>query len=368
MALRGGDERMVLGRSGWSNRGKICTVGGEGTQDMDRDQFERHLAALCERLTAEVRASAEHHGPAAFEGRVRAVLGALLAGTGHEAAPDIDQGFPDIVVGAFGVEVKATQSDSWRCIAKSVSEGQRALEVDHIYVVYGKFGGRPEVRWADYGASIMHVRTSHVPRFEIEIGTRRPLFDQLGLAYESFRGLPMQDKMPLIRQYARGRLRPGERLWWLEDTDPEEQTHSLPLEVRVYMDLPRDEKRRLRAEAALMCPQVVGGARQRRKYVDAVMYLMTYRGVLCPQARDLYSAGSVGEQGPTDNFVLNSLIDIQHELRQAALHLEDALFLEYWGDCPDPEGRLLEWLRRADGFAQGWTPSGFLFLQEQGKC
>ncbi|MEZ5675064.1 MAG: hypothetical protein R3D81_07445 [Thalassovita sp.] len=132
--------------------------------------------------------------------------------------------------------------------------------------------------------------------------------------------------MPLIREYARGRLKPGERLWWLEDKELDEQTHALPLEVKVYMDLPQVDKRRFRAEAALMCPQVVGGSRQRGKYVDAVMYLMTYRGVLCPQARDLYSAGSVGEQGPTDNFLINSLIDIQYEMRQAALNLEEALF------------------------------------------
>lgn len=334
---------------------------------MDKSSFEELLQKTCDQLTGEVRASSEYHKPSIFEKRVRLVMGTMLEGTGHEAAPDIDQGFPDIVIGKFGAEVKATESDSWRCIANSVSEGQRALDVEHIYVVYGKFGGVPEVRWADYGKSIMHVRTSHVPRFEIEIGTRKSLFDQLGTSYEDFRTLPMHDKMPLIRQYARGRLKPGERLWWLEDKELDEQTHTLSLEVKVYMDLPQADKRRLRAEAALMCPQVVGGSRQRRKYVDAVMYLMTYRGVLCPQARDLYSAGSVGEQGPTDNFLLNSLIDIQCELRQAALNLEDALFLEYWGMCPAPEDRLLEWLRRADGFAPTWVPSDYLFLEEQGK-
>lgn len=338
-----------------------------GGQSMKQDEFEQILQEACMLLTAEARTTDQHHKPSAFEKRVRVVMGQLLAGTGHEAAPDIDQGFPDIVVGRFGAEVKATESDSWRCIANSVSEGQRALDVDQIYVVYGKFGGTPEVRWADYGRSIMHVRTSHVPRFEIEIGTEKSLFAQLGTSYEAFRTLSMQDKMPLIRQYARGRLKPTERLWWLEDKEPDEQTHSLSLEVKVYMDLPQPEKRRMRAEAALMCPQVVGGSRQRRKYVDAVMYLMTYRGVLCPQARDLYSAGSVGEQGPTDNFLLNSLIDIQPEIRRAALNLEDALFLEYWGVCPAPEDKLLEWLRRADSFSQGWTPSEYLFLEEQGK-
>lgn len=334
---------------------------------MNKLQFEQILQNASAILTIEARGSSEYHKPSAFEKRVRSVLSELLQGTGHEAAPDIDQGFPDIAIGKYGVEVKATESDSWRCIANSVSEGQRALDVEYIYVVYGKFGGVPEVKWADYGQSIMHVRTSHVPRFEIEIGTERPLFDQIGTSYEEFRVLKMHDKMPLIREYARGRLKPGERLWWLEDRDIDEQSHALPLEVKVYMDLPRTEKRRYRAEAAVMCPQVVGGSRQRRKYVDAVMYLMTYRGVLCPQARDLFSAGSVGEQGPTNNFLLNSLIDIQCEMRRAAQYLEEALFVEYWEESPEPANRLLEWLKRADSFAQGWVPSEHLFLKEQGK-
>lgn len=334
---------------------------------MDKSQFEDLLKKSCESLSCDVRLSSAFHKPSEFERRVRHVVAENLKGSGFEAAPDIDQGFPDIVVGSFGVEVKATERDSWRCIANSVSEGQRGKEVEHIYLIYGKFGGTPEVRWADYGNSIVHVRTSHVPRFEVEIGTQNPLFAQLELPYEHFRSLSMEAKMPLIRRYARSRLKDGERLWWLEDSDLESQNHSLPLEVKVYMDLPQVEKRQFRAEAALMCPQVVGGNRARRKYVDAVLYLMTYRGVLCPQARDLFSAGSVGEQGPTDSFLINSLIDIQDEIRTAARSLEDALFLEYWGVCPSVEHRLEEWLNRADGFAQDWSPSEYLFLVEQGK-
>jgi hypothetical protein len=30
-------------------------------------------------------------------------------------------------------------------------------------------GGKPEVRWGDYEKSVVHVRTSHLPRFEVEL-------------------------------------------------------------------------------------------------------------------------------------------------------------------------------------------------------
>lgn len=337
---------------------------------MEKQQFEDILTTLCEHLTAEAKRTSEYHKPSVFEKRVREEMSNLLAGSGLEAAPNIDQGFPDIVVGKFGAEVKATESNSWRCIANSVSEGQRALDVEHIYIVYGKFGGTPEVRWADYGSSIMHVRTSHVPRFEIEIGTDKPLFENMGTTYEEFRNRAMHEKMPLIREYARERLKPGERLWWLEENNPDKPAHSLPLEVRSILQLSKGEKLKIRAEATLLIPQVLSKSRSNDKkaaYVDVAMYLMTYHGILAHQTRDFFSAGSVGENGPTGDFIRDATNRIQDEIRHSALYLEDALFLEYWGSVPDPSDRIGEWLRRADQFASNWTPSNELFLEEQGK-
>lgn len=335
---------------------------------MTVEEFEAILTEVSSILTQDVQSSTEHHSASNFENFVRETIQYVLRSRGLEAAMDPRvQGFPDIAVGNFGVEVKFTESDSWRCIANSVSEGNAIKDVDHIYVIYGKIGGIPEVRWADYGRSIMHVRTSHVPRFEIEVGTTKPLFEQLGTTYEEFRELSMQDKMPYIRRYARGRLRPGERLWWLDDKKDDNQ-HSLPLSVKIYMDLSQHEKQKLRAEAVLMSPMVCAHSRSRRKYNDAVLYMMTYRGVLCPQARDLFSAGSVAGPERGGNYLIRSIQSIQNEIRTAAYELEDALFLEYWGHVPPPENRILEWLRMADEIATDWVPSDHLFFDEQGKA
>lgn len=336
---------------------------------MRKEEFEEVLNTLTERLTQEVCLTDEYHKPSAFEDRVRVVLAEILIEKGEEDALDPSaQGFPDIVVDEYGIEVKATESDSWRCIANSVSEGTRNAQVNDIYIVYGKMGGEPEVRWASYGKAIIHVRTSHVPRFEIDLSSDRSLFEIMGVEYEHFRHLEMHEKMEHIRDYARGRLKPGERLWWLEDTSNDTEQHTLPIEVKLYMELPQEEKRRLRGEAALLSPGVVGGSRARRKYVDPVMYLMTYRGVLCPQARDLFSAGSValradGTRG--GNYILRALEDIQNEMRLAAQTLETALFLEYWGQPIAPENRIRRWLELADEAAVDWTPSDYLFLHEQ---
>jgi hypothetical protein len=157
------------------------------------------------------------------------------------------------------VEVKHTTNNTWRSVANSVFESTRSEKVKHIYLIFGKMGGNPEVPWGKYDDSVIHVRTSHVPRFEVEINPKRSLFAIMGLTYDDFLKLSTPEKMVHIRKYARARLKEGERLWWLED--PEETSHSLPLQVRLYMRLSQEKKRRMRAEAALLCPQIVKPSR-----------------------------------------------------------------------------------------------------------
>ena len=266
------------------------------------------------------------------------------------------------------MEVKFTKQDTWRCIANSVLETQRIESVKYIYIVYGKMGGTPEVRWGEWEQSVVHVRTSHVPRFEIEIsnGVASPhesLFLQMGIRYDDFRKLDMQGKMRYVRAYAK-KIHPDGRLWWVEDGN--EDTHTTPLQARLYTNLSPEEKVRLRAEAALLCPSIVASGRTRNKYDDMVLYLLTYHGVLCHQARDLFSAGSVANPQNDDEggfYIERALKLIEKEMQEAALRMDDALFVEYWGESVPPEKRIERWLEKADKLAKGWKPSESLFAQ-----
>ena len=184
-----------------------------------------------------------------------------------------------------------------------------------------------------------------------------PLFGKIDISYDDFSQLSATDKMSHIRKYSRGRLKPGERLWWLED----ENSAGLPLEIKLYMHLSADEKRKLRAEGAILCPQIVGGGRQKDKYNDIAFFFLQHRNVFCPQTRDLYSAGSVAGKERGGNYIFRSLKNIEADMIEAALTLEDDLILEYWGIAVKPEDRIKEWLKRADGFAKSEKPSDSLF-------
>ncbi len=334
---------------------------------MEEGNFAEILENVCQKLTAEALTSG-FDSAKGFENRVREEISKAVSSHGIQV--DLNppaQSFPDIAVGRFGVEVKFTTNDTWLSIANSVLETNRVQSVEDVYVVFGKMGGQREIRWSTYESCVVHVRTSHVPRFEVELppsGGTIPLFQQMGIKYDAFRRLPMDQKMNFIRQYARGRQKPGERLWWLEDTD--EPTHTLPIQARLYTKLSKEEKNKLRAEAVLLCPSVVKSGRSRDKYDDVVLYLMTYRGVLCHQARDLFSAGSVANPKNDDAggiYIERSLQLIESEIQAAAEYLEDALFVEYWGESVPVHSRIKHWLAKADLLAKGWKPSHSLFQQ-----
>ncbi|GAB2491284.1 hypothetical protein [Arenimonas alkanexedens] len=329
---------------------------------MTKQEFEALLEKVATKLTDEAQQKL-FDSSKAFESRVRKLMAEL--GQVEINFDPHPYAFPDISVGEFGVEVKFTVNDTWRCVANSVLETVRDHEVKHVYVLLGKMGNTPEVRWADYEKSVIHVRTSHVPRFEVELlgdEAGQSLFEKMGVKYSAFSHMPMEEKMGHIRAYARSRLKPGERFWWLEDRP--EQEHTLSLQVKLYMNLSQEEKRKLRAEAALLCPQIVKASRAKNKYNDAVMYILTYHGVLCPQARDLFSAGSVALRADSErggNYVERALRDIEEEMLDAAKYLEDALFVEYWGKAVKPKERIKYWLKQADSMARDWTPSDSLF-------
>lgn len=329
---------------------------------MNKDEFESILSKVTDRLNNKISKLGVFKDSKQFENEVRDALrffGFTITDSPH---PQI---FPDISINEYGIEIKFTTNDTWRSIANSIFEGMRDISVRYIYLIFGKMGGIPEVRWGKYDDCVIHVRTSHVPRFEVEMTAKESLFSQIGITYEDFSKCSIEQKMEYVRKYARGRLKPGERFWWLEDKA--EQEHSLPLEVRIYMNLNQEEKRKLRAEAALLCPQIVKPSRAKDKYSDAVSYMLTYRGVLCPQARDLFSAGSVALRSNEQrggNYIKRALEDIEYEILVAAQTLEDSLFVEYWGKKVPVSERISTWLALADRYAKGWIPSKELFLKE----
>jgi len=326
-------------------------------------QFSVLLDKVAAQLGDEIRQSTKYHGPAEFQQRVFDVLRDVAAADGNlDVKPTFHpHAFPDIHANGFGLEVKTTTKDSWLSVGNSVFEGMRDPAVKDIYVMFGKMGGMPSVMWGRYEDRITHVRISHAPRFVLEMDRDSSLFGKMKISYDDFAKLDPHGKMKHVRDYSRGRLKPGERLWWLEDQD----SPGKPLEVRLYMSLAAKEKIKLRAEGALLFPQIVAGGRVKDKYTEVAFFFLRYHSVFCPQTRDLFSAGSVAGKERGGNYLQRSLKNIEGAMREAAECLPEDIIEEYWGEKVEPKDRIKHWLKKADRLATKWKPSEELFLEEK---
>lgn len=264
--------------------------------------------------------------------------------------------FPDILVNGFGVEVKYTQRKTWHGTGNSIFEGMRDENTKYIYLVFCR-ADLPEIRWRKYEDCIKGIRISHSPRYMIDMEINESFFDDLEIPYSEFIAYDISEKMVHVREHVKARISEHEKLWWID----EEGNHTLPMQVRLFRLLPREQKITLRAEAALMCPQIFKGSRQKGKYDQAALYLLTQHGVYAPQIRDLFTAGSVAGSERGGNYLLRSLKHIEREIVAASKRLDDALFVEYWGfSCP-VEQRIPQWLKLADHLAVGFVPSQEFF-------
>ena len=114
-----------------------------------REQFEALLDQVVERLNTDAQATTDHHAPQAFQQFVFDVLQQVAV---ESSSVRVDptfhpHAFPDIRANGYGGEVKSTIKDTWLSVGNSVFEGMRDPNVSEIYVVFGKFGGFPSVRW-----------------------------------------------------------------------------------------------------------------------------------------------------------------------------------------------------------------------------
>jgi hypothetical protein len=325
---------------------------------MTEQEFELILTKTVIQLGNDVTSGTQYHSPDAFEKRVYDVLIEVAKGENIRVSPTWHaHAFPDIRANGFGVEVKTTNKDSWQSVGNSVFEGMRDESVKKIYVVFGKMGGMPAVRWGQYEKCITHVRISHAPRFCLEMEKPEPLFDKLQIPYDDFCRLPAKEKMRYIRKYSRDRRKPGEQVWWIED----ENSLGIPLAIRIYTGLTKEEKIKIRAECAILFPEICRGSRVRNKYKDVSFFLLKYHNVIAPQIRDLFTAGSVAGKERGGHYLSRSLKAIESEMREAALRLDGDLIEEYWLVNVPPEKRITQWLKRADLLATDWKPSEILF-------
>jgi hypothetical protein len=177
---------------------------------MNREQFIFLLDNLCFDLTKESQLNKINKW-LSFEERVKEYI-LKQAEVKENNDP---YRFPDIVSGEFGVEVKFTKGDKWSSFGNSILESKRDKDVKEIFVVFGKMGGTPEVKWKKYEDCIVKVCVTHSPRFIVDLELKEKFFERIGIEYDCFRNLSMKEKMKYVKTDMKEFLKmTSEDFWW----------------------------------------------------------------------------------------------------------------------------------------------------------
>lgn len=195
--------------------------------------------------------------------------------------------FPDIVTETFyGVEVKSTQSDHWKSTGSSIIETTRNKNVESIYMLFGKLGGKPEFRCRPYEDCLYDITVTHSPRYLIDMNTEKDntIFAKMHTTYNELR--TSKDSIAQVRRYYRDLIKTENKNvmpWWLDEI--EDKSNSLI--IRHITSISIEEKQKIIVQMYLLFPSRMIES----NYIEPAMWLVAYHKIVCHNMRDYFSAG-----------------------------------------------------------------------------
>lgn len=203
------------------------------------------------------------------------------------------QRFPDIIAEKYyGIEVKMTKQNLWKSVGSSIVESTRDSFVEDIYLLFGKMGGEyPEFRCRPYGDVMYDISVTHSPRYFIDMNLNKgeTIFDKLNTTYDEFRCA--DDSIDQVRKYYREKAIRANKLempWWITSENVDEQRS---FNIKLWNSLDIEEQSELLAKCMILFPEALEPKKSSTKYYQTTLWLCSYRQVIMPNIRDLYSAG-----------------------------------------------------------------------------
>jgi len=274
------------------------------------------------------------------------VMTELAVGTAFENSIEVigGQKFPDIIAKKFyGIEVKTTTQNHWKTTGNSVLESTRVDDVERIFMLFGKLGKPIEFKCRAYEECLSEVVVTHSPRYLIDMNLEKgkTIFDKIDTSYDALR----QKKNPIksITDYYKSKLKPGQDLWWIQDTEK-----ATNLVINIWNNLSLKERQQIKNRAMVYFPEVFSNRGD--KYSRLAIWLVTREAILCPNVRDLFSAGGqdsyiikgkVYKKVPKVYINLFKNIDSILEILINTSTLE---LSEYWKERTSENKKIMDWI------------------------
>ena len=335
-------------------------------QEPDIKAFELLIEQMLQVLRTEAREQPEHYKKLLgnrLEGKVADVLRKCAVGTPFEDDIELVSGqrFPDIVIqGYFGIEVKTTQANHWKSTGSSVAEGTRVNGVERIYMLFGKMCEPVEFKCRLYEECLPEVVVTHSPRYAIDMNllSGETIFDKMGISYDELR----RQTTPIrtILSYYRSKLKPGEELWWL---DSESASSGTGMVIRLWNNLTPEERNVYMIKGFCFFPELLSSHKD--KFNRFAVWLSTREGVVCPNVRDVFSAGGQGSiiyRSVRYERVPKSVCRLYEHLpliKQFILSADETEWIDFWGNDVKGKGRIACWIDRVTGYVGKQLENGF---------
>ena len=274
------------------------------------------------------------------------VMTDLAVGTAFENSIEVvgGQKFPDIIANKFyGIEVKTTTQNHWKTTGNSVLESTRIEDVERIFMLFGKLGKPIEFKCRAYEECLSEVVVTHSPRYLIDMDLEKgkTIFDKINTPYDTLR--QKQNPIKPITDYYKSKLKPGQDLWWIQDT---EQASNLV--INIWNNLNQKEKQEIKNRAMVYFPEVFSNRGD--KFARLAIWLVTKESVVCPNIRDLFTAGGKDDYLIKDKTYKNipriyiklfenikSVLDIL--INTSAIELS-----EYWKEETSEKKKIIDWI------------------------
>lgn len=285
-----------------------------------------------------------------LEDKVVAVLQQCATGTCFEGqvVKYSGQRFPDIVIGGYyGVEVKTTKSNHWKSTGSSVAGGTRVEGVERVYLLFGKMCKPIRFVCKLYEECLSEVVVTHSPRYlvDMNLSKGKTIFDKLGVSYDELRR--QSNPIRTILNYYRSQLKEGEELWWLDN----DSSRASSLVIRMWRSLSWKEKQTYQIKGFVFFPELLSN--HSYKFNRMAVWLATREGVVCPNLRDVFSAGGKqcitkdGKSYPGVSKVIWRLYRKLPAIKIFIQHTDCSELQEYWECQCNDEGKWEMWCQLA---------------------
>jgi hypothetical protein len=319
--------------------------------DPNRSEFDLLLSATINELNIHAKKSSKKISTLLgrnLEPYVKDIMTDLAVGTIFEDSIELigGQKFPDIVAKKYyGIEVKTTTQNHWKTTGNSVLEGTRVDNVERIFMLFAKLASPIEFRCRPYEEVLSEVVVTHSPRYLIDMNLElgKTIFDKIKMPYDVLR--KKESPIKPIVDYYKSKLKPGEELWWM---DTENNSKSSSIVIKIWNNLTAKEKQKLKNRSMVYFPELFGNSND--KFGRIAIWLVTREAVVCPNVRDLFTAGGKKDYIVDKNVyhkvprIFLNLFDNIPDIVETIIETSPFELSEYWETKTTDETKIFDWI------------------------